>query len=165
MVKNTSFRSWYYFRMGWSTYFAFIFAAINTLTVTYFLAIDNYPILKEVFPTFTIYIIIITAVGIPLLTFIGYVHFKRTPSYRSESAVNYESNPFGRRLFVNTEFILEINQKLITLLLKMQKGEKINNETLEQMQKTQAEISKHVENRTIFGEEDLGLLKKLQEDK
>tara|TARA_Y100000310_G_scaffold240774_1_gene244676 strand:+ start:218 stop:673 length:456 start_codon:yes stop_codon:yes gene_type:complete len=151
--------------MGWSTYFAFIFAAINTLTVTYFLAIDNYPILKEVFPTFTIYIIIITAVGIPLLTFIGYVHFKRTPSYRSESAVNYESNPFGRRLFVNTEFILEINQKLITLLLKMQKGEKINNETLEQMQKTQAEISKHVENRTIFGEEDLGLLKKLQEDK
>jgi hypothetical protein len=164
MVKNTSFRSWYYFRMGWSTYFAFIFAAINTLTVTYFLAIDNYPILKEVFPTFTIYIIIITAVGIPLLTFIGYVHFKRTPSYRSESAVNYESNPFGRRLFVNTEFILEINQKLITLLLKMQKGEKINNETLEQMQKTQAEISKHVENRTIFGEEDLGLLKKLQED-
>ena len=165
MAKNLGFRSWYYFRTGWSTYFAFIFAAINTLTVTYFLAIDNYPILKEVFPTFTIYIIIITAVGIPLLTFIGYVHFKRTPSYRSESAVNYESNPFGRRLFVNTEFILEINQKLITLLLKMQKGEKINNETLEQMQKTQAEISKHVENRTIFGEEDLGLLKKLQEDK
>jgi len=164
MPKSTGFRGWYYFRMGWSTYFAFIFAAINTLTVTYFLAIENYPILKEVFPTFTIYIIIIAGIGIPLLTFVGYVHFKRTPSYRSESAINYESNPFGRRLFVNSEFILEINQKLITLLLKMQKGEKIDDETLEQMQKTQVEISKHVENRTVFGEEDVDYLKKLQEN-
>ena len=33
-------------------YFAFIFAAINTLTVTYFLAIENYPALKAVFPSF-----------------------------------------------------------------------------------------------------------------
>ena len=150
--------------MGWSTYFAFVFAAVNTLTVTYFLAIENYPILKEVFPTFAIYIIILAGIGIPLLTFIGYVHFKRTPSYRSESAINYESNPFGRRLFVNSEFILDINQKLITLLLEMQKGGKINDETLEQIQKTQEEIRKHVESRTIFGNEDLGLIKKFQED-
>ena len=63
---NIPFRSWYYFRIGWSTYFAFILAAINTLTVTYFLAIDNYPILKVIFPSFEIYIIIILVIGIPL---------------------------------------------------------------------------------------------------
>ena len=165
MPKSTGFRGWYYFRMGWSTYFAFIFAAINTLTVTYFLAIDNYPILKEIFPTFIIYIIIVGGIGIPLLTFIGYFHFKRTSAYRSESAINYESNPFGRRLFINSEFILDINQKLITLLLEMQKDGKMNDETLEQIQKTQEEISKHVESRTIFGKEDLDLIKKFQEDK
>ena len=164
MTKNIGFRSWYYFRIGYSSYFAFIFAAINTLTVTYFLAIDNYPVLKEVFPTFIIYVIIITAVGIPLLTFIGYIHFKRTPSYRSEASILFESNPFVRRTLINSEFILEINQGLFAFLLKMQKGEKINDETLEQMQKTQAEINKHVENRTIFGQEDLKLLKKLQEN-
>ena len=164
MAKNTGFRGWFYFRMGWGTYFAFIFAAINTLTVTYFLAIENYPILHEVFPTFIIYVVIVTAVGIPLLTFIGYVHFKRTPSYRSETSILFESNPFVRRTLINSEFILEINQGLFALLLKMQKGEKINDETLEQMQKTQAEINKHVENRTIFGPEDLKLLKKLQEN-
>ena len=165
MTKSTAFRGWYYFRMGWSTYFAFIFAAVNTLTVTYFLAIDNYPILKEIFPTFIIYIILVGGVGIPLLTIIGYIHFKRTSAYRSESAINYESNPFGRRMFINSEFILNINQKLITLLLEMQKDGKINNETLEQIQKTQEEISKHVESRTIFGKEDLDLIKKFQEDK
>ena len=150
MAKNTGYRGWYYFRMGWGTYFAFVFAAINTLTVTYFLAIENYPILHEVFPTFIIYVIIITAVGIPLLTFIGFIHFKRTPSYRSEASILFESNPFVRRTLINSEFILEINQGLFTLLLKMQK--------------TQAEINNHVENRTIFGQEDLELLKKLQEN-
>ena len=164
MTKNTGFRSWYYFRMGYSSYFAFIFAAINTLTVTYFLAIENYPVLKEVFPTFTIYTIMAVGIGVPLLIGVGYFHFKRTPAYRSETAVNFESNPFQRRVLVNTELSLKINQELIALLLKMQKGEKIDDETLEQMQKTQVEISKHVENRTIFGKEDLDLIKKLQEN-
>jgi hypothetical protein len=134
------------------------------LTVTYFLAIDSYPILKEVFPTFAIYTMVAVGIGIPLLMCVGYFHFKRTPSYRSEAAINFESNPFVRRTLINSELTLEINQGLFALLLKMQKGEKINDETLEQMQKTQAEINKHVENRTIFGQEDLKLLKKLQEN-
>jgi hypothetical protein len=43
-----------------------------------------------VFNTFAIYIIILAGIGIPLLTFIGYIHFKRTPSYSSESAINKE---------------------------------------------------------------------------
>ena len=96
--------------MGWTTYFAFIFAAINTLTVTYFLAIDNYPILKEIFPTFIIYIIIIASIGIPLLIFIGYLHYKRTPSFRAEAAVQVESNPVTRRVLVNSELTLKLNQ-------------------------------------------------------
>jgi len=164
MAKNIGFRSWYYFRMGYSSYFAFIFAAINMLTVTYFLAIDSYPILKEVFPTFAIYTMVAAGIGIPLLMGVGYFHFKRTPAYRSEAAVLFESNPFSRRMLVNTELTLKINQELIALLLKMQKGEKINEEALEQIQKTQTGINKLVEKRTIFSKEDLDFLKKLQED-
>ena len=164
MTKNTGFRSWYYFRMGYSSYFAFIFAAINTLTVTYFLAIENYPGLKEVFPTFTIYTIIAIGIGVPLLIGVGYFHFKRTPAYRSETAINFESNPFSRRMLVNTELTLKINQELIALLLKIQKGEKTNEEALEQVQKNQLEINKLVEKRTIFSREDLDFLKKLQEN-
>ena len=102
MVKNTSFRAWYYFRMGWATYFAFVFAAINTLTVTYFLAIENYPSLQTIFPSFIHYVVIIILIGVPLLVLIGYIHFKRTPSYRSETAVNFESNPFVRRTLINS---------------------------------------------------------------
>ena len=162
MVKNTSFRAWYYFRMGWATYFAFVFAAINTLTVTYFLAIENYPSLQTIFPSFIHYIVIIIFIGVPLLILIGYVHFKRTPSYRSEAAVNFESNPFVRRTLINSELTLKINQELISLLLKMQKGEKIDDNILEQVQKTQTEINTFVEKRTIFSKEDTEFLKKLQ---
>jgi len=162
MVKNTSFRAWYYFRMGWSTYFAFIFAAINTLTVTYFLAIENYPSLQAIFPSFIHYTVIIVLIGVPLLILIGYIHFKRTPSYRSEAAVNFESNPFVRRTLINSELTLKINQELISLLLKMQKGEKIDDNILEQVQKTQTEINTFVEKRTIFSKEDTEFLKKLQ---
>ena len=68
---STGFRGWYYFRMGWSTYFAFILAAINTLTVTYFLAVDNYPLLKTIFPTFEQYAVIMVSIGIPLLIVVG----------------------------------------------------------------------------------------------
>ena len=52
MQRNLAFRAWFYFRNGWSTYFAFIFAAINTLTVTYFLAIERAPSLQAIFPSF-----------------------------------------------------------------------------------------------------------------
>ena len=161
MVKNTAFRSWYYFRMGWSTYFAFVFAAVNTLTVTYFLAIDNYPILKEVFPTFAIYIIILAGIGIPLLTLIGYIHFKRTPAYRSETAINYESNPYNRRLLVNSELILNLNAKLIELILKISQGEKISNDEISNVTKIQDELKTFTAERTLTNKKDLEFMKKL----
>ena len=94
MGKNPGFRAWFYFRQGWSTYFAFIFAAINTLTVTYFLAIENYPFLQGFFPSFLHYVVITSCIGIPLLVLIGYAHFKRTPSFRAEADVYIESNPY-----------------------------------------------------------------------
>ena len=124
--KNIWFRSWYYFRTGWSTYFAFILAAINTLTVTYFLAIDNYPVLKAVFPSFEQYIVIIVSIGIPLLVLIGFVHFKRTQAFKSEVDVLIESNPYQRRNTVNGEVNLRLNLKILTMMLKISRKESIS---------------------------------------
>ena len=98
MRKTIGFRGWYYFRMGWSTYFAFILAAINTLTVTYYLAIENIPFLQTIFPTFVSYVIIIVSIGIPLLVCIGYIHYKRSAAYSSETDVIAESNPYNYKL-------------------------------------------------------------------
>ena len=157
MKKNLGFRSWFYFRMGWSTYFAFIFAAVNTLTVTYFLAIENYPVLKEVFPTFIIYIIIIAGLGIPILTLVGYIHFKRTPSYRAEATVMYETNPWARRIFVNSELTLQINQKLLDLILRISKNEKISGDDISRIYEIQEKLNKFTKERTLSNKKILTL--------
>lgn len=153
------FRSWYYFRSGWSMYFAFILAAINTLTVTYFLAIENYPILKTIFPSFEQYIGIVVLIGIPLLVLIGYAHFKRTQAYRAETDVWIESNPYHRRMVVNTELILELNLKLIDKLIKISNNEKLTDEENEEIKKIQEEVSKFTEKRTFDNQIELDYFK------
>ena len=163
MVRNTGFRGWYYFRTGWSTYFAFIFAAVNTLTVTYLLAIENYPVLKEVFTTFIIYIITIVWLGIPILTLVVYVHFKRTPSYSAEATVMYETNPWARRMFVNSELTLQINQKLIDLILRISKNEKISGDDISRVYEIQEKLNKFTDERTLSNKKDLDFMKKMDE--
>ena len=161
MYKNSvPFRGWYYFRMGWSTYFAFILAAINTLTVTYFLAIDNYPSLKLIFPSFEIYILIIVSVGIPVLIAIGYAHFKRTQAFKSEIDVMIESNPYQRRNTVNNEINLRVNLQLMKLLTKLVNDEKLDTSESENLKKLIKTYEEFTENRSFVNNSDIDFIKK-----
>lgn len=149
MKKNLAYRSWFYFRQGWSTYFAFVFAAINTLTVTYYLAIERLPALKEIFPSFAIYVIIVSIVGIPLLVTIGYVHMKRSGAYRSEADIGFESNPHFLRLLSNSETVLPLYLKMSQMLLKISSGEKLSQTELDEMKQLQKQLEDHIKNSTI----------------
>ena len=159
MRTSTGFRGWFYFRMGWSTYFAFILAAINTLTVTYFLAVDNYPALKIIFPSFEIYVLILISIGVPLLIFIGYCHYKKTKAFRSEMDILVESNPFLRRTTVNTDIILRFNVNLINLVLKLSK-DTISEDELNDMKKIQKEVTDLIKNRSLFNNLDIDYINK-----
>ena len=159
MKSNVGFRGWFYFRMGWSTYFAFILAAINTLTVTYFLAVNNYPALKIIFPSFEIYVLILISIGVPLLIFIGYCHYKKTKAFRSEMDILVESNPFLRRTTVNTDIILRFNVNLINLVLKLSK-DTISEDELNDMKKIQNEITDLIKNRSLFNNLDIDYINK-----
>ena len=143
---SVGFRAWYYFRMGWSTYFAFIFAAINTLTVTYYLAIENYPSLKAVFPSFEVYIIIICSIGIPLLTIIGYTHYKRTKARKAEVDILIETNPYVLRTLVNSDMLVILNLKMLSLLQKIG-DDKLTDEQKIEMKKINDELLKFTKNR------------------
>ena len=156
--SNLGFRSWYYFRTGWSTYFAFILAAINTLTVTYFLAIENYPSLKAVFPSFEQYIIIIVSIGIPLLVIVGYTHFKRTQAFKSEVDVLIESNPYQKRNTVNGEINLKLNLKIISMLTKISKKEPIPEKDLQDVEKLYQQILTFSNDRTFTNDSDMNFL-------
>ena len=159
MGTSTGFRGWFYFRMGWSTYFAFILAAINTLTVTYFLAVDNYPVIKIIFPSFEIYVLILISIGVPLLIFIGYCHYKKTRAFRSEMDILVESNPFLRRTTVNTDIILRFNVNLINLVLKLSK-DTISEDELNDMKKIQKEVTDLIKNRSLFNNLDIDYINK-----
>ena len=159
MKASVGFRGWFYFRMGWSTYFAFILAAINTLTVTYFLAVSNYPALKIIFPSFEIYVLILISIGVPLLIFIGYCHYKKTKAFRSEMDILVESNPFLRRTTVNTDIILRFNINLINLVLKLSK-DTISEDELNDMKKIQKEITDLIKNRSLFNNLDIDYINK-----
>jgi len=141
--KNLGFRAWFYFRQGWSTYFAFIFAAINTMEVTYYLAIENIPTLKEIFPTFYAYLIFTSAIGIPLLVFIGYVHYKKVAAYHAEADITQESQPYNFKLHPGYETIVTfpLFLSLTNFLLKWSKDEKLTDEEINQLQDLQKKIN------------------------
>lgn len=160
MKQNLGFRFWFYFRSGWSSYFAFILAALNTLTVTYYLAIEKYPLLQTIFPSFFQYVLIIVSIGVPLLILVGYAHWKRTPAYRSEADIWMESNPYQARMLVNSEMLMQINLKLLNLLIKQSKNESISDDELDTIIKLQQELTKHSEERTFANKKDVEFYKK-----
>ena len=164
MNENRGFRSWYYFRMGWGTYFAFIFAAINTLVVTYYLAIERVPALLTIFPNFLYYVLIISSIGVPLLIIVGYIHYKRTLAFKSEIDIVVESNPYQRRNIVNIHLILESILKTNQLLLKLSKNEKLSETEIGEINSKIAEISKFVNSRTFKNSSDMEYVQKSVQD-
>ena len=159
MARNPGFRAWFYFRNGWSLYFAFIFAAVNTLTVTYFLAIERYPFLNEIFPTFVQYIVVVSCVGIPFLILVGYVHYKRTAARKAEVDISYETDAYKARTLVNTEISMKINLQLIDLIIKLSKNEKISDENYQDIKKLYVELTKFTDSRTFKNKMDLKFLR------
>lgn len=135
--------------MGWGNYLAFIFAAVNTLVVTYYLAIDRAPILKNIFPEFHYYVIFMTAIGVPILVLIGYAHFKKTKAYRTEMDISVESNPYMRRLLDNSEKILLVNFELNELVVKIANNKKITDAENERINQLQKELQDYM-NKKMF---------------
>lgn len=146
--------------MGWSTYFVFALGAINTLTITYFLAIDNYPVLKNIFPTFEQYVVIMILVGIPTLIMLGYAHYKKTKAFRSEMDVLIESNPYQRRNIVNSTILVSLTMKINEMMFKIAKNEKLTSKEIEEVEKLQNEVKKFTDDRKLSNKKDLEFVKK-----
>ncbi len=149
MGKNLGFRGWFYFRTGWATYFAFVVAAINALTVTFFLAIESYPSLSVIFPTFFHYIVIVVGIGVPILVLVGYVHFKKSKSFRAEADVLIETNPHIRRILQNTEVLLPSYLKLTEIIVKLSENKKLTDEELKEVSKLQNQLNDHINKREV----------------
>ena len=164
MTENSLFRLWFYFRNGWSMYFAFIFAAINTLTVTYYLAIERVPALQVIFPSFFQYVAIVSLIAVPLLIGIGYAHYKRTKARKAEVDIGFETSTYQRRFIVNTEIILHLNLRLTEMLMKLTHGEKLTENEIKKIQAYKEDIENHIEQRTFTNEKDYQFFKKIDKE-
>ena len=149
MARNLGFRAWFYFRNGWSLYFAFIFAAINTLTVTFYLAIDKYPDINWMFPTFFHYIVIVCSIGIPLLITVGYVHYKRTAARKAEVDISYETDAYKARTLVNTEIAITLNLKLLEMITKISKKQELSDEDYQELERLREKLATFTGDRTF----------------
>ena len=164
MTENSLFRAWFYFRNGWSMYFAFIFAAINTLTVTYYLAIERVPALQVIFPSFFQYVAIVSLIAVPLLIGIGYAHYKRTKARKAEVDIGFETSTYQRRFIVNTEIILHLNLRLTEMLMKLTHGEKLTENEIKKIREYKDDIENHIEQRTFTNEKDYQFFKKIDKE-
>ena len=162
MREKLPFRAWFYFRQGYGLYFAFLFAGINTLTLTYFLAIENYPLLKDVFPSFAHYVIILVGIAVPVLVTVGYLHFKRTPAYRSETGIMQETNPYARRNLVNSEMNLQINLEVLKIIIELSRNGKIEKTQMDKILKLKDELANYHASRSFTGDTDMKYLRRLQ---
>ena len=163
--SDVGYRAWFYFRNGWSMYFAFIFAAINTLTVTYFLAIERVPFLTSIFPTFIHYAVITSGIAIPLLIIVGYIHWKRSGARKAEIDISYETDPYKVRTLVNSEMILKMNFNLILMITKILNDEKLSKEELLELKNAQDKISKFINDRSFRNKNDLNYIKTESQEK
>jgi len=148
-ISKLMFRSWVYFRTGWSTYFAFIMAGVNTLTITYYLAIEKYPALTNIFPTFGLYVLIIVSIAVPTLALIGYVHFKKSNAFKAEADINIEANPHLRRILSNTELLFPVLIKLLELTTKISSNEKLSEDEIKELDLLKKILKNHMDKHTI----------------
>jgi len=97
-VERLITRSWYYFRTGYGTYLVFLLGFVSTLVTVYYLAINNIPMLKAYFPSFTTFAILAMLIGVPFSVIIGWVHTKRSSLYSAEVDIAVEANPYNYKL-------------------------------------------------------------------
>jgi|TARA_B110001454_G_C12540323_1_gene359128 hypothetical protein len=153
---KTIFRAWFYFRNGWSLYLAFIMAGINTLTITYYLAIEKYPLLLGIFPTFASYVVLMVLIAVPILTAIGYLHYKKSGAFKGEIDIYMETDPYQRRTVLNTEMLMPMILQMSLLLAKISKNEKITDDESTKLSKLQSDLSEYINLK--FDKRYLGIL-------
>ncbi len=113
------------------------------LTVTYFLAVENYPVLDTLFPSFLHYVFIAVVIGVPMLVLVGYIHYKRSAAFSAEADINVEAYPYWYKLPPgwNKEVVFPLYLQMINLMIKISKNEKLSTDETKEMSDIQKSLS------------------------
>jgi len=117
------------------------------LTVTYFLAVENYPVLDILFPSFLHYVFTAVVIGVPMLVLVGYIHYKRSAAFSAEADINVEAYPYWYKLPPgwNKEVVFPLYLQMINLMIKISKNEKLSTDETKEMSDIQKSLSTLIE--------------------
>ena len=87
-------RSLFYYRIGYGTYLALPVSLFGYASSIYYLAINNVPTLKNVFPRFSEFLLLAFIILYPVASLIGWYHFKKSPFFKAQQDILAETNPY-----------------------------------------------------------------------
>ena len=88
-------------------------------------------------------------IGIPLLTVVGYIHFKKSNSYKSEADIGFEANPHMLRLLKNSEAILPYYIEILDLLVRVSNNEKLNDKDIKKIDQLKTQMNEYIDKKTM----------------
>jgi len=136
------FRSWFYLRVGYGTYIAFLIGFVSNIIVIYKLAIADTS-LVSVFPHLTEFAILAVVIASPLSVIIGLYHMRRTAAFAADATVSMEANPYVYKIIPGKEREVTIPLSIMTarVLLKLA-GDKLAPEEKQELEEVLAKADK-----------------------
>ncbi len=117
------FRSWFYLRVGYGTYIAFLIGFVSNIIVIYKLAIADTS-LVSIFPHLTEFTALAVVIASPISVIIGLFHMRRTAAFAADASVSTEANPYTARVLLKLaedKLTAEEKQELEGVLAKADK--------------------------------------------
>jgi hypothetical protein len=143
------FRSWFYLRIGYGTYIAFLIGFLSNIIVIYKLAIADTS-LVSLFPHLTEFTALAIVVASPISVIIGLFHMRRTAAYAADASVSTEANPYVYKVTPGKEREVLVPLSIMTarILLKLA-GDKLTAEEKQELEGVLAKGDKLLEGQSI----------------
>ena len=128
------FRSWFYLRVGYGTYIAFLIGFVSNIIVIYKLAIADTS-LVSIFPHLTEFTVVAIVIASPISVIIGLFHMRRTAAYAADASVSMEANPYVYKIVPGKEREVTVPLSILTarVLLKLA-GDKLTAEEKQELE-------------------------------
>ncbi len=102
-LSRFTWRSWFYFRVGYGTYLALLLGYSGNIVVLYKLAVIDNKYLTPYFSSLALFTLVGLAVSVPTAILLGLLHVKRTGAYAADASLSTESNPYVYKLIPGKE--------------------------------------------------------------
>ena len=154
------FRSWFYFRVGYGTYTAFLIGFASNIIVIYKLAVQENTIVGPYFRSLSIFTGLALLVAVPICISLGLYHMKRTGAYAADATVQLEANPYIYKLIPGKEqeVFLPLWVATVRILAKvLDQQEKMTDQDRKELEEILSKANALLEGHYVGRPRDLGV--------